>query len=90
MIFITKKFLDELSQQLRQKKINLLVTEEALKLIAKEGYDPHYGARPLVRFIQEKVKKPLSNEILFGTLSKGGTVTLSDKSGSIELSYDSQ
>jgi len=90
MIFITKKFLDELSQQLRQKKINLLVTEEALKLIAKEGYDPHYGARPLVRFIQEKVKKPLSNEILFGTLSKGGTVTLSDKSGSIKLSYDSQ
>ncbi len=88
MIFITQKFLDELSQQLSQKKVKLVVTADALKLIAKEGYDPHYGARPLVRLIQEKVKKPLSNEILFGTLSKGGTVTLSDKAGSLELIYN--
>ena len=88
MIFITQKFLAELSQQLSQKKVKLVVTEDALKLIAKEGYDPHYGARPLARLIQEKVKKPLSNEILFGTLSKGGTVTLSDKAGCLELIYD--
>lgn len=88
MLYITKKFLDELSSQLRQKKVDLVVTEEALRLVAKEGYDPHYGARPLVRLIQEKVKKPLSKEILFGALSKGGVVTVGDKSGQIDLSFE--
>ena len=62
MTHITSKFLNELSEQLKKKKVHLKITDKALNLLAEEGYDPHYGARPLVRTIQEKVKKPLSKE----------------------------
>ena len=87
MVHITQKFLDELSKQLEQKKIKLEVTKEALNRLAILGYDPHYGARPLVRIIQEKLKKPLSKEILFGSLSKGGLATLTEKNSDLVLQY---
>ena len=85
MAHITRKFLSELSEQLKKKKIELEVTEKALQKLAKEGYDPHYGARPLVRLIQEKLKKPLSKEILFGSLTKSGKVTIDEEGEEIIL-----
>lgn len=88
MIHITEKFLGELRDKLEAKKIKLKVTDKALARLADLGYDAHYGARPLVRVIQDRVKKPLSKEILFGALSKGGTVLIEEKDEDITLVYN--
>lgn len=87
MIRITKKFLDQLEVKLKRKKIDLIVTEKALHKLSTDGYDSHFGARPLVRLIQERIKKPLSHEILFGCLNKPGSVTIDEKNSEINLSY---
>jgi len=55
----------------------LHITEEAKQYLAQEGYSLQMGARPIARIIQEKIKKPLSNEILFGKLQNGGSVHIS-------------
>ena len=77
ILLIVDKFLQELSLKLKEKNIDLHVTEEAKHYLAQEGYFLQMGARPIARIIQEKVKKPLSNEILFGKLQNGGSVHIS-------------
>jgi ATP-dependent Clp protease ATP-binding subunit ClpA len=79
MLDIVRKFLHELEKQLGKKKIELKATDEALKWLLKKGFDPQYGARPLARTIDEHVKKPLVDEILFGKLEKGGRVKVDIK-----------
>lgn len=71
---IVEKFLGEVEAKLKPKRVRWNVTDAAKKYLAKIGYDPAYGARPLARMVQEKIKVPLVNEILFGKLSKGGFV----------------
>jgi ATP-dependent Clp protease ATP-binding subunit ClpA len=71
---IVDKFLGELNEQLRAKKVTIVLSSNARTWLAKKGYDPKYGARPLTRLLQSKVKDPLADEILFGQLVKGGTV----------------
>ena len=72
---VVDKFLVQLQSQLDEKKVFLDVDEKARLWLAQNGYDPKMGARPMERVIQEKVKKPLAEEVLFGNLSKsGGTV----------------
>ena len=72
---VVDKFLVQLQSQLDEKKVFLEVDEKARLWLAQNGYDPKMGARPMERVIQEKVKKPLAEEVLFGNLSKsGGTV----------------
>ena len=79
MLNVVKKFLGELEKQLGKKKIELEADEEALKWLLKKGFDPLYGARPMARTIDEHIKKPLVDEILFGRLEKGGKVKVTIK-----------
>lgn len=71
---IVEKFLTELDSQLMKKKVVMSVSDSLKEHLAKVGYDPLMGARPLQRIVDEKIKKPLSHEILFGKLEKGGEV----------------
>ncbi|WP_096086494.1 ATP-dependent Clp protease ATP-binding subunit ClpA [Agaribacterium haliotis] len=72
---VVDKFLMELQTQLDDKRVSLDISEEARNWLAVNGYDPQMGARPMARIIQERVKKPLAEMVLFGSLSdKGGTV----------------
>jgi ATP-dependent Clp protease ATP-binding subunit ClpA len=64
----------ELEAQLADRNVTIELSEAARTWLAKKGYSPDYGARPLARIIQEHVKKPLAEELLFGKLSKGGVV----------------
>lgn len=75
---IVDKFLVELQVQLEEKNVQLEVSEEAITWLATNGYDPLMGARPMARLIQEKIKRPLAEEILFGQLAgQGGIVRIS-------------
>ncbi len=69
---VVDKFLVELQSQLDDKKVSLEVSDGARNWLAEHGYDEKMGARPMARLIQEKVKKPLAEAVLFGTLSEGG------------------
>jgi len=68
---VVDKFLDEVREQLREKKVSLRVSDEARAWLAEKGYDPHFGARPLGRIIQRELKDLLSDALLFGRLEKG-------------------
>ncbi len=74
MAHIVDKFVMELETQLADRNVVIDLTDGAREWLAKEGYDPVNGARPLARVIQERVKKPLAEELLFGKLVKGGVV----------------
>jgi ATP-dependent Clp protease ATP-binding subunit ClpA len=76
---VVQKFVRELAHQLAKKKITLEVSEACEKWLLRKGYDPLYGARPLARTIDEHLKKPLVDEILFGRLEKGGHVSVDIK-----------
>jgi len=71
---VVNKFIFELEQQLLDKKVVLVVEDEARVWLAQRGYDPRLGARPMGRIIRDHIKKPLANEILFGKLANGGSV----------------
>ena len=73
---IVKKFIDELNSQLKDKKIEISANSEAVKWLAKNGYDRKMGARPLARLIDTKIKSPLSRRVLFGDLVDGGKVNV--------------
>jgi len=83
---VVDKFIFELEQQLLDKKVALVVDPEARAWIAKKGYDPAMGARPMARVIQNHIKKPLANEVLFGALAGGGRVRVYVKDG--DLAFD--
>jgi ATP-dependent Clp protease ATP-binding subunit ClpA len=74
---VVDKFLFELESQLEQKKVSLVVDEDARHWLAEHGYDEKMGARPMARVIQERIKKPLAEELLFGALVDGGKVKVS-------------
>jgi ATP-dependent Clp protease ATP-binding subunit ClpA len=69
---VVDKFLTQLQAQLDDKKVHLLVDESARGWLAEHGYDESMGARPMARLIQEEIKKPLAEEVLFGSLCKRG------------------
>ncbi len=73
---VVDKFIGELEDQLSERKVAINLSTAARDWLADEGYDQLYGARPLGRIIQEKVKKPLADELLFGKLAKGGQVSI--------------
>lgn len=84
---VVDKFLVELQAQLDEKKVQLVLEDDAKNWLAENGYDPEMGARPMARLIQEKIKKPLAEIILFGDLAEsGGEVHVSlDENGEIVL-----
>jgi ATP-dependent Clp protease ATP-binding subunit ClpA len=73
---IVEKFVMQLESQLKDRKVAITLTPEARAWLAKKGYDPKMGARPLGRVIQREVRDPLTDQILFGKLENGGTVTI--------------
>ena len=89
---VVDKFLVQLQSQLDEKKVFLDVDEKARLWLAQNGYDPKMGARPMERVIQEKIKKPLAEEVLFGNLSKsGGTVKVTvDDNDQLEINTNEE
>lgn len=71
---VVEKFILQLEAQLMDRGVHIELTEEAGAWLAEKGYDDKMGARPLARVIQEHIKKPLAEELLFGRLTKGGVV----------------
>ena len=71
---VVDKFLAELQSQLGEKKVKVTIDDSVRAWLAHNGYDAKMGARPMARLIQEKIKKPLADSILFGALSGGGHV----------------
>lgn len=81
MLQVVDKFLNELSQQLLDRDVTLKVTSAARKELARRGYDPLFGARPLGRLIQTELSDPLAEKILFGELRTGGEVRVGFSAG---------
>lgn len=84
---VVDKFIVELQAQLDQKGVSLEVSQEARDWLAEKGYDRAMGARPMARVIQDNLKKPLANELLFGSLVDGGQVTVTLNKEKNELEY---
>ena len=82
---VVDKFLSELEVQLEAKKVHLVIETPARQWLAQRGYDPQMGARPMSRLIQESIKRPLADEILFGRLVDGGQVTVRVIDDKLEL-----
>ncbi|RME15977.1 MAG: ATP-dependent Clp protease ATP-binding subunit ClpA [Bdellovibrio sp.] len=74
LLRVVEKFVNELKTQLKEKNIDLSLSPQALEWLFEKGHDPAYGARPFARTVDEYLKKPLVDDILFGKLSKGGSV----------------
>ncbi|WP_409439935.1 ATP-dependent Clp protease ATP-binding subunit ClpA [Psychromonas sp. GE-S-Ul-11] len=87
---VVDKFIVQLQVQLDKKQVSLEVGSDARNWLAEHGYDKAMGARPMGRLIQEKLKKPLANEILFGSLQDGGSVRviLNSNGDGIEFNYE--
>jgi ATP-dependent Clp protease ATP-binding subunit ClpA len=84
---VVDKFIIELEHQLEEKRVSMMVDDKARHWLAKKGYDPKMGARPMARVIQDHIKRALANELLFGRLMKGGEVkiTLNDKEDDLAI-----
>jgi ATP-dependent Clp protease ATP-binding subunit ClpA len=85
---VVDKFVIELEAQLTEKHVSLDVDSDARRWLAEHGFDPQMGARPMARVIQEKVKRPLADELLFGKLADGGKVSLGVKDGELVVSTE--
>ena len=79
LLKVVRKFVDELADQLTKRKIQLDVDDKAIEWLFDKGHDPAYGARPFARMVDEHLKRPLVDDILFGVLEKGGSVQVSVK-----------
>ena len=84
---VVDKFIIQLEAQLADRNVTIELSQDARALLAELGYDVAMGARPMGRIIQEKIKKPLSEELLFGELIDGGAVHISVSEGEFVFSY---
>lgn len=87
ILHVVDKFLIELETLLQAKKVELEVSAKARQWLARKGHDPLMGARPMARLIQEKIKRPLADAILFGELQKGGSVLVECDDRGIVIRY---
>jgi ATP-dependent Clp protease ATP-binding subunit ClpA len=85
---IVEKFILQLEAQLAERRVAITLEPEARAWLAEKGFDPVYGARPLARVIQTHVRDPLTDEILFGRLESGGTVTIALKDGQLNFTFE--
>jgi ATP-dependent Clp protease ATP-binding subunit ClpA len=86
---VVDKFLMALEDQLHAKKVDAIFTDALRAHLAKKGFDPLMGARPMQRLIQDTIRKALADELLFGKLVAGGKVTVDvDDKGVVQLSFD--
>jgi ATP-dependent Clp protease ATP-binding subunit ClpA len=79
----------QLEAQLEDRNVSIEINEEARTWIGNKGYDKNFGARPLARVVQEHIKKPLAEELLFGKLTSGGLVKIKVKKNSLSFEYKS-
>ena len=87
---VVEKFIFQLEAQLADRNVMIEISSAAREWLAERGYDRLYGARPLGRVIQEHIKKPLAEELLFGKLTKGGVAKITLKDGKLDFEYISQ
>ncbi|MBE0575785.1 MAG: ATP-dependent Clp protease ATP-binding subunit ClpA [Desulfuromonadales bacterium] len=87
MTWVVDKFIRQLQVSLKERKVTLTLTDGARRDLARRGYDPVFGARPLGRLIESEIGNVLADEILFGRLSRGGKVRVAFKSGKLDFSY---
>jgi ATP-dependent Clp protease ATP-binding subunit ClpA len=87
---VVSKFVLELEAQLEEKHVEINVDERARAWLAKNGYDPTMGARPMARLIREKIKKALADEILFGRLAHGGSVDVTEEGGELAFTFEAR
>ncbi len=85
---VVDKAIDELAAQLRSRKVRVRLTDAGRAALARLGYDPAFGARPLARAVETHVTRPLTDAVLFGPLADGGRVTIDAEGDSITLSFD--
>ncbi|HVL10746.1 MAG TPA: ATP-dependent Clp protease ATP-binding subunit ClpA, partial [Burkholderiaceae bacterium] len=86
---VVDKFLMQLEEQLHEKKVDATFSEALRKYLAKKGFDPLIGARPMQRLIQDLIRKALADELLFGRLVKGGKVHVDlDEHDAIQLAFE--
>ena len=85
---VVDKFISQLEAQLADRNVSIALSDKARAHLAEIGYDPAMGARPLARVIQERVKRPLAEEILFGALEEGGTVSVGLKKSELVFDYE--
>jgi ATP-dependent Clp protease ATP-binding subunit ClpA len=85
---VVDKFIMELEVQLASRGISLEVDAQARQWLATKGFDPFLGARPMARVIQEYIRRPLAEEILFGALRKGGQVSVHVADDHLEVQTD--
>ena len=82
---VVDKFIMQLEAQLTEKDVEIELDAAARRWLAARGYDATYGARPLARLVQEHIKKPLADELLFGNLVQGGSVKVTVVKGALHL-----
>ncbi|HYE36244.1 ATP-dependent Clp protease ATP-binding subunit ClpA [Methylocaldum sp.] len=85
---VVDKFMFELESQLAEKRVSVVLEPDAREWLAEHGFDPAMGARPMARVIQENIKKPLAEEILFGKLSEGGIARISVEDGQLTFTIE--
>jgi ATP-dependent Clp protease ATP-binding subunit ClpA len=85
---VVQKFVLQLEAQLADRGVTFDLSEGAVKWLSEKGYDQRMGARPLARVIQEHIKQPLADEVLFGKLKKGGTVKVTVKDDGSDLALE--
>ena len=84
---VVDKFVGQLERQLAERDVTISVSDEARTWLAEHGYDEAFGARPLARVIQDSIKKPLADELLFGKLAKGGIVRVKVENGKLAFDF---
>jgi ATP-dependent Clp protease ATP-binding subunit ClpA len=87
---IVDKFVRQLGKQLEEKKVVIELTDAARQLLAEKGFDPAFGARPLGRVLEDEIKRPLTEELLFGQLENGGKATVDAEDGKVVLRYEEE
>jgi ATP-dependent Clp protease ATP-binding subunit ClpA len=85
---VVDKLLLEIEAQLEKKGVSIMLDDDARHWLAQKGYDPKMGARPMARLMQEQIKRPLAEELLFGKLSNGGTVKIGVSADGRELKLE--
>jgi ATP-dependent Clp protease ATP-binding subunit ClpA len=90
MVNIVEKQLGELESLLKDKNVTIKATKSAKEYLADKGYSDTLGARVMNRVIQDEVKTPLTDEVLFGKLQNGGVVELDAKDGELKIKYKSE
>jgi ATP-dependent Clp protease ATP-binding subunit ClpA len=88
---VVDKFLMQLEGQLHEKKVDAVFTDALREHLAKAGFDPLMGARPMSRLIQDTIRRALADELLFGRLASGGKITVDiDAGGKIALKFEEE